>query len=432
MLLAFMTLENMETEQVDIANAFTESELNEIIYMHASPGLNLGNERVLRLLRSLYGLKQSARQWNRKCDKAFKRLGFSPLKSDPCVYFRYSDGAIIGVYVNDMLILAPNGKQAIIDKIKDDLRSQFKIKELSLIKRILGMQITRIRNKRTVYINQSVYIEKFLHEYAMEKERFKSIVTSMNGYVHLRKIIIDDEQENRNAYCKRIESMIFAMVYTSPDVCFAMSKLSQYMSNSGSHHGIAIKQFLRYFRSTASHQLKIGPTKDSPDKERIRVYCDSDFGVDKDDRRSVLEYVTMLGECAVSWASRRQKSVSTSTMEAEYMALSAECKQAMWIRNFLKELNRISYIDRNNHTLKIYENNEKIIKQIQNPQIHDRFKHIDIAYHYVRERKEFNDIDVKYINTKKMIADGLTKPLAKNAFENFRSMLELVNVDFGK
>ena len=428
-LLVIMALEDMEAEQVDITNAFTESELDEVIYMYAPPGLDVKKGRVLRLLRSLYGLKQSARQWNRKCDKALKKLGFAPLKSDPCVYFRPSDGAIIGVYVDDMLILASKGKQAIIDSIKDGLRSQFKIKELGPVKRVLGMQITRIRNKRTVYINQSAYIEKFLHEYAMEKEGYKPTATPMNGYVHMRKTTIDDEQEDRNAYCKRIGSMMFAMVYTRPDVCFAMSKLSQYMSNPGAHHGIAIKQLLRYFRSTASYQLKIGPTKKSPENERIRIYCDSDFGADKDDRRSVLGYVAMFGGCAVSWASRRQKSVSTSTTEAEYMALSAACKQAMWIRSFLMELGRTSYIGMNNHTLRIYEDNEGVLKQVRNPQIHDRSKHIDIAYHYVRERKEFNDIDVKYINTKKMIADGLTKPLAKEAFESFRSMLGLVNVD---
>ena len=429
MLLVIMALEDMEAEQVDIANAFAELELDEIIYMHAPPGLDVGKGRVLRLLRSLHGLKQSARQWNRKCDKALKKLGFFPLKSDPCVYFRSHDGAIIGVYVDDMLILAHKGRQDIIENIKDGLRSQFKIKELGPVRRILGMQITRVRNKRTVYINQSAYIEKFLHEYGMEKEGYKPTATPLNGYVHMRKTTIDDEQEDRNAYCKRIGSMMFAMIYTRLDVCFAMSKLSQYMSNPGSHHGIAIKQLLRYFRSTASYQMRIGPTKESIDRERIRIYCDSDFGAHKDDRRSVLGYVAMFGGCAVSWASRRQKSVSTSTTEAEYMALSAACKQGMWIRNFLKEINRTSYIGVNRHTLRIYEDNEGVISQVHNPKVQDRSKHIDIAYHYTRERKEFNDIDVKYVNTKRMIADGLTKPLVKEAFKDFRSMLGLVKID---
>lgn len=123
MFLIIMALENMKTEQVNIANAFTELKLNEVIYMYAPSKLDVKKGRVLRLFRSLYGLKQSTKQWNRRYDKVFKKLEFAPLKSDSCVYFRLFDNAIISVYVNDMLILAFKRKQVTIDSIKNGLKS---------------------------------------------------------------------------------------------------------------------------------------------------------------------------------------------------------------------------------------------------------------------------------------------------------------------
>ena len=423
-LLALMALEDMEAEQVDVNNAFTESDLKEAIYMHSPPGMELKNGRVLRLLRSLYGLKQSAREWNRKCDKALKKLGFKQTEADPCVYFRESDDSIVGVYVDDLLILAPRGKNSVIEGIKHDLRKMFKIKELGEVKRILGMQITRIRSKRTVYIDQTAYIEKFLHEFAMEQDRVRPTTVPMNGYEHLHKTTIDDEPGDSQGYAKRVGSMMFAMVYSRPDICFALSKLSQHMSNPGAHHDIAVKQTLRYLRSTSGLRMKYGPTK-KDGQEVAKIYCDSDYAADIDSRRSVLGYVAMLGGGAVSWSSKRQKSVSTSTTEAEYMALSSASKQALWMRQFFTDINRMSYIGSNGYTFRICEDNTGAINLVDNAQIHERSKHIDVAAHFIRELVEYSKIKIRYVNTKRMIADGLTKPLTKDSFERFRSMLGL-------
>lgn len=422
-LLALMALENMEAEQVDVNNAFTESDLNEVIYMHPPKGMKLKNGRVLRLLKSLYGLKQSAREWNHRCNKVLKKMGFQRSEADPCVYYRVADNAIVGVYVDDLLILAPKGKTSIIDEIKDDLRKSFKIKELGEVQRILGMQITRVRSKRTVYIDQTAYIEKFLHEYAMEQDKVKPTAIPMTNE-SFRKTTIDDEPGDISGYAKRVGSMMFAMVYTRPDIGYALSKLSQFMSNPGKTHDLAVKQALRYLRSTSQLRMKYGPTK-TDGHEVAKIYCDSDYAKDLDNRRSVLGHVVMLGGGAVSWSSKRQKSVSTSTTEAEYMALSSAGKQALWMRQFLTDINRISYIGTNKYTFRVYEDNQGAIKLVNNPHIHERSKHIDVAAHFIRELVEFKKIKLRYIRTDRMIADGLTKPLTKDPFERFRSMLGL-------
>ena len=356
LLLALMALEDMEAEQVDVNNAFTESELKEKIYMLAPNGLSIKSGRVLLLLKSLYGLKQSAREWNQKCDRALVKLEFKRTSSDPCVYYREADGAIVGVYVDDLLILAPQGKQSVIDNVKAGLRSMFKIKELGKVERILGIRITRIRNERTVYLDQIAYIEKFLHEFAMEHEKAKPTSIPVNGYDHMRKTTIDDEPGDRNAYCRKVGSIMFAMVYSRPDICFALSKLSQYISAPGAHHEVAVKQVLRYLRSTSTLRLCYGPTRSFGKQEYVTVYADSDHAADRDDRRSVLGYTVMIGGGAISWVSRRQKSVSTSTAEAEYMALAQASKQALWIRQLLWDIDRLAYLH-DRYTVKIYEDN---------------------------------------------------------------------------
>jgi len=109
-LLCIMALEDMEAEQVDVNNVFTESNLDEDIYIKPPPGFprKLRPDVVLKLKRSLYGLKQFARQWYKRCTKILNQMGFRQTPSDPCVFVR-SDGAIIGVYVDDLLILTLRG-----------------------------------------------------------------------------------------------------------------------------------------------------------------------------------------------------------------------------------------------------------------------------------------------------------------------------------
>ena len=150
---------------MDINNTYTESDLGERIYIRAPEGFEIPKGCILLVIKSLYRLKQSANKWNNKCDKSLKSIRFKRLDSDPCVYIRRTDDAIIRVYVNNLLILAPTGRRDIIDAVKDNLRKMFKIKDLGPVNKILGMQVTRDRTNRTLCLDQVAYIEKFLHHF---------------------------------------------------------------------------------------------------------------------------------------------------------------------------------------------------------------------------------------------------------------------------
>ena len=152
-------------------------------------------------------------------------------------------------------------------------------------------------------------------------------------------------------------------------------------------------------------------------------YLDADFAADTRDRRSTMGYAYILNGAAVTWASRKQQSISTSTTEAEYIGLCNAAKEAVWIRNLLQHLGRGGYIG---DTVRILGDNQSALRLVANPEFHSRSKHIDVQYHYTRELVEDGTINVEYIPTTEMVADCLTKPLKKAKLEANIAALGLV------
>ena len=140
-------------------------------------------------------------------------------------------------------------------------------------------------------------------------------------------------------------------------------------------------------------------------------FADADWGSDKSDRKSFTGFVFKFSSSAVSWKSCKQRTVALSTTEAEYMALSDATKEAIYLRNLLFELTgKLNCVD-------IYNDNQSAQKLARNPIFHDRSKHIDIRYHFLRDALSENKINLKYLSTDEMVADIMTKSLqnVKNA-----------------
>lgn len=424
LLLAIMAIEDMKAEQIDVNNAFTESKLKDEIFMKAPSGVKVRKGCTLRLRRSLYGLKQSAMEWYHRCRKALMHVGFTPLEFDSCVFIR-KDGAIIGVYVDDLLLLTPRGKQQMLNQIKAELSQQFKIKELGPVERILGIRVIRDRKARTVSLNQQPYIEKFLYEYRMKQDTAKPTNMSIADANSLHRIQDDEKSADLREYQKRIESTMFADVVTRPDYSFALSKLSSYMANPSEQHASAMKRFLRYVRSTMHYRICYSGNSD----QCIIEYCDADFASDKEDRRSVSRYVFKLAGDSISWSSRKQKCVTTSTVEAELMALGPAVKHGIWLSNFVAELKRSYLIGPKQHGLRIYEDNTAAIKMINNYQIIERFKHIDVNLRFLRECTSNGAIHIEYCSTDKMTADECIKGLPAFKHRLFIEMLGLQSIE---
>lgn len=218
---------------------------------------------------------------------------------------------------------------------------------------------------------------------------------------------------------------MFPMVYTRPDIAFAAAKLAQFMDKPKHEHAQCMKTLMRYLRSTIDLRIRYGPYGESANQ--VICYSDADYGGDRVDRKSTTGNLFMLGGGPISWRSRKQTAVATSTTEAEYVALATAAKHAKWLAQLLTDIGYPKYISKNQRTVQIHADNKSAITLVDQPQLNERTKHIDIAYHFARDLKERNIIAVDYVPTHSMLADGLTKPLPKERLEQHREEMGLVD-----
>ena len=147
--LAVVCQEDLDCEQIDVNNAFTESVLKENIYMQAPDGVDVPPGHVLHLLKSLYGLKQAARDWNQLCARHLIKMGFVQSESDPCLFQHPQRNIIVLVYVDDIPIAAQRNTGDIA-WFKKEFQARFKIKDLGQMSKILGVNVVRDRKKGTL------------------------------------------------------------------------------------------------------------------------------------------------------------------------------------------------------------------------------------------------------------------------------------------
>jgi len=438
--LVLVALEDLECHQVDVNNAFTESFLKEVIYMAPPPGVELPPGQALRILRSLYGLKQAARDWHERCVKELRKLGFQQCSADPCLLTHSTRSIMLLLYVDDVGIASKSIHD--VNWFKDEFKRIFKIKDLGEMSKILGIRITRDRKNRTLRMDQTHYLEEVLDRLHMKKDKHAPTTLPMNGYDSLRPAGLKDERIDQRDYQHAIGSIMYAAIHTRPDIAFAVGRLSQYLSDPAKHHGQALKSLLKYLRSTIDKGIVYGSSGSS----NLVGYSDSDYATDKLDRKSILGYVYMLGGGPISWISRKQKSVATSTTEAEYMALSTCAKEGLWIIQLLKDmgytkylgddLNRVSIVEDVNHEAnspaQLKGDNQAALTLVKDAHIHERSKHIDVAYHHVRDLHQRNLIQVAFVPSAEMVADGLTKPLPRDKYNEFIKQLGLEGPKAGK
>ena len=439
--LVIVALEDLECHQVDVNNAFTESFLKEEIYMKPPPDVDLAPGQALLIRRSLYGLKQAARDWHERCVKELRKLGFEQTAADSCLLRHNERGILLLVYVDDIQVAAQSMQQ--VNWFKNEFKKVFKIKDLGEIDKILGIRITRNRKARTLRIDQSHYLSEVLDSLHMNADKHERTKLPINGYDALRPAGPDDERIDPKDYQHKVGKLMWAAIQTRPDISFSIGRLSQYLSDPAIHHGQALKTLLRYIRSTVDYGIVYGKGLDISGSlninSKLKAYSDSDYAADKLNRKSILGYVYMFGGGPISWMSRKQKSVATSTTEAEYMALSTCAKEGLWIAQLLKDMGYDKYLGNKLNQVTITEDikhkahspvqllgdNQAANLLVKDAHIHERSKHIDVAYHHIRDLHKRNLIQLDYIPSADMVADGLTKPLPGDKFKRFITQLGL-------
>nr|AAL75759.1 Putative pol polyprotein [Oryza sativa Japonica Group]AAL91607.1 Putative pol polyprotein [Oryza sativa Japonica Group]AAP51772.1 retrotransposon protein, putative, Ty1-copia subclass [Oryza sativa Japonica Group] len=375
---SIVAMHDLELEQLDVKTAFLHGELEEEIYMDQPEGFIVPGKEgyVCKLKRSFYGLKQSPRQWYKRFDLFMLSHGFKRSEFDSCVYIKFVNGSpIYLLYVDDMLIAAKSKEQ--ITTLKKQLSSEFDMKDLGAAKKILGMEITRDRNSGLLFLSQQSYIKNVLQRFNMHDAKLVSIPIAPHFKLSVLQCASTDEDVeymSRVPYSSAVGSLMYAMVCSRPDLSHAMSLVSRYMANPGKEHWKAVQWIFRYLRGTADACLKFGRT----DKGLVG-YVDSDFAADLDKRRSLTGYVFTISSCAMSWKATLQPVVAQSTTEAEYMAIAEACKESVWLKGLFAELCGVD------SCIILFCDSQSAICLTKDQMFHERTKHIDIKYHYVRD-----------------------------------------------
>ena len=407
MLIAKSVQHDLQLHQLDVTTAFLNGTLKEEVYMEQPKGFVCQGkeELVCKLKKSLYGLKQAPRCWNSTLDSYLKTLGFIQTVSDPCIYFKTSDEdtLYLGVYVDDIVIAGKGEEQ--IQQLKDNLAKKFNIKDLGQLKYFLGINVVQNQEKQCVWIGQPTYTENLLQKFGMQDS--KPVNTPVESGAKLHSATEEDELVDQVKYQSAIGSLMYLAVSTRPDIAYAVNSLAKFNSKPSEEHWTALKRVFRYLKGT----LKCGILYQKDDSETITGYSDADWAGDTTDRKSISGYVFMQNGGAISWSSRKQKTVALSTAEAEYLALSNASQECMWLRQLQRELNYST----STPTI-IYEDNQATIAMAKNPKFHGRAKHIDIRHHFIREQVAQGTLEIKYCPTTEMVADFMTKGLSCEKF----------------
>ena len=417
--LAIANALDFELHQMDIKTAFLNGKLDQEIYM-AQPDAFVQEEhpnKVCKLNRSIYGLKQSARCWNLEIDSYLKSFGYVQSNADSSIYTKSqrrnkenkTSMMIIALYVDDIM-LATNDPDMLKAK-KMAFPSRFDMEDQGEAHFCLGMQITRDRNK-ILCISQKAYLENILKRFGMYDCR--SVTTPLESGKNYTKLP-GDKGTGIKKYQAAIGSLNYAAIATRPDLSTAIGKLSQFMSNPSQEHWQGVKREFRYLKGTLNYCLKYdGNMKDLT----LNGYVDADWCGDTETRRSTSGYIFQVAGCTISWRSKRQAIVALSSTEAEYIATSFATQEAIWLKRLLESLK----VEQPKPT-KLFKNNQGAIVLSKNPSNHSRTKHKDLKFHFIPEAIQRKQIDVEYCESNKMPADILTKGLEKERFEKLRCLI---------
>ena len=216
-------------------------------------------------------------------------------------------------------------------------------------------------------------------------------------------------------YRNAVGCLMYLMVGTRPDLAAAVGVLSQFAADPCPTHWQALKRVFRYIQGTKTHGIEFQASCTSG----LQGYSDADWAGDVESRRSTSGYAFLMSGGTLSWRSKKQRTVALSSTEAEYMALSEATQEAIWLKTFLCELGEMTL----NDAVKVYEDNQGSIALAKNPEFHKRTKHIDIRYHFVREKVEDGQAVLEYISTLDMLADIMTKTIPAAQFCILRDKL---------
>jgi hypothetical protein len=426
---------DLELEHMDVCTAFLNAHLpeGERMHMRLPPGVKLeGKSSIVQLLRCLYGLKQSPREWNKVINAFLIKLGYTRCKMDPCLYTLKDSVtetfSFILLYVDDLIMASSS--VAHMEQLKGKLHAEYDMKDLGALSYCLGLAFTRDRKARTLEIDQEKYIRETLNLFDMSECFEASTPADPNiklSPAHCPKSKKDVDFMSKIPYREAVGRVLYIMCCTRPDIAFAVNQCARFMDNPGIEHWNGILRILRYLKRTMKTHLTFGrmigdsallgssaysflnDSNCKVAKNKVLLgFSDADHAGCPTTRRSTTGYIFFFNG-PISWSSKLQQTAAQSPCESEYMAVGAAANESRWLSQLMNEISPSMCED-----VIIFEDNTSTIGLANNGKISTRSKHIDVKYHAIQEFIEAHYLRLLYCDTKRMCADALTKNLGPN------------------
>jgi len=407
MLFAFSTIMNLQIEQFDVKTAFLYGSLDEEVYMSQPEGFEIDRNRVCLLKRSLYGLKQSPRQWNLKFKEFLKDVGLIEAYNDASIFYRKEPLLILSIYVDDGLILARHREQ--IDLILEQMKERFEIHTVSL-STYLGFQI--IRQGKDTILHQTSYISKILRKFNMQD--CTPVESPVSTYS-----MSDAKLREEVPFREAIGSLMYAAVTTRIDIMLAVSLVSRKVENPSENDWLAVKRIFRYLKGKEHYGLRYRRTNEKPE---LQAFCDANFASDVTSK-STSGLVILFGGGPVHWRSQLQRITTLSSTEAELVSLCSAMKDIVWLRKLARELELVD-----NSPIELRCDNQSAIKLAINEKCSQRTRHMMVRAAYSREQIENRNVNLKYVKAQEQLADMLTKPVSNKSFTLNRNKLMYISL----
>jgi len=409
-MLSLVCQHKLSLKEFDVSGAFLTAFLEPeyAIYMSPPPGMKLPKGKILKLLKALYGAKQSGRLFNREFSSFLRSLGLIQSILDPCIFSYNKNGklAFLSLHVDDGLFACncPILGKHIISKIEE----RYELGTLRDASFHLGVEIDHNKQKNTISISMPKYTSELARGFGCTDS--KPVHNPCASGLKLVKNT-GDPLDPRYPYAELVGSLLWLANMVRPDISQIVGDLSAHISNPSLDHWHAAKRVLKYVISTKHMGITFtgnhdGIVRGFSDSDHARIQC----------RKSVSGRLVFIGTDLVSWSSKRQRTPpALSSCEAELIAAVECAKDLLFTRNLLRELNQPAT------KMVLRVDNQPAIDIMHNPSYHGRVKHIDVRYHFCRHLTDSGDLTVLWVPTKVNPADALTKPLPTPQFLSLRN-----------
>ncbi|WKA09424.1 hypothetical protein VitviT2T_027072 [Vitis vinifera] len=364
-------------QQFDVKNAFLHGELSKEVYMDLPPGCMVSEkqcQKVCKLKKSLYGLKQSPRAWFGRFTKSMRAFGYRQSNSDHTLFLKKQHGKITAliVYVDDMVVTGNDHEER--KALQNYLSREFEMKDLGHLKYFLGIEVSR--SSEGIFLSKKKYVLDLLQN------------TGMLG-------------------CQPVNTPIEEGL----KLCVEPNQVS---TDKGIYHRLVGRlMYLAHTRLDLAYALSVS----------IEVYTDADWAGAVDDRRSTSGYFTFVGGNLVTWKSKKQNVVARSSAEAEFRGMTLGLCEALWLRLLLQDL---GYLSR--QSIRLFCDNKAACDIAHNPVQYDRTKHVEVDRFFIKEKLDDKIVELPKIRSEDQLADILTKVISSQVFSKFVDKLGMYDI----